>query len=259
MKANPQVKVLVLGMAVALGVGGLAYTPETRAQWVVTDPGHTMQTIMAEVARAADAATDYAQQLQQVQNQYMQLANDAKNLANLPNNIFQQYASIYQAYNQQLQQLQGLMSDLSNVRSSYQQQYPDLAASNPTFQQMSQLTREWEQSGRQNIEDALANGAAVLSTMQQTQQGFQSLGNDSQAASGALQAMQAGNQINMLVGQELMKLNAQTVAYQQAQLQEQARQIAADQVTQRNMYNSYSGGNAYTPSNVQPADRIGDN
>lgn len=259
MKAHPQMKALVLGMAVALGVGGLTYTPETRAQWVVTDPGHTIQTIMSEVARAVDAASDYAQQLQQVQNQYMQLTNDARNLANLPNNIFQQYASIYHAYNQQLQQLQGLMSDLNNVRSSYQQQYPDLAASNPTFQQMSQLTRQWEQSGRQNIEDALANGAAVLSTMQQTQQGFQSLGNDSQAATGALQAMQAGNQINMLVGQELMKLNAQTVAFQQAQLQEQARQIAADQVTQQNMRNSYSGGNAYTPSNVQPADRVGDN
>ena len=259
MKAHPQVKALVLGMAVALGIGGLTYTPETRAQLVVSDPVHTFQTIMSEIARAVDAAGDYAQQLQQVQNQYTQLVNDARNLTSLPNDIFQQYASTYQAYNQQLQQIQGLMRDLDNVRAGYQQQYPDLAAGNPTFQQMSQLTRQWEQSGRRNIEDALANGAAVLSTMQQTQQGFQSLGNDSQAATGALQAMQAGNQINMLVGQELMKLNAQTVAFQQAQLQEQARQIAADQVTQQNMRNSYSGGNAYTPSNVQPADRVGDN
>lgn len=234
MKAHPQMKALVLGMAVALGVGGLTYTPETRAQWVVTDPGHTFQTIMSEIARAVDAASDYAQQLQQVQNQYTQLANDARNLANLPNNIFQEYASIYQAYNQQLQQLQGLMSDLSNVRDSYQQQYPDWANGNPTFEQMSQLTRQWEQSGRQNIEDALANGAAVLSTMQQSQQGFQSLGNDSQAATGALQAMQAGNQINMLVGQELMKLNAQTVAFQQAQLQEQARVISVQSKAKRN-------------------------
>lgn len=234
MKAHPQMKALALGMAIALGVGGLTYTPETRAQWVVTDPAHTIQTIVSEIARAVDAATDYAQQLQQVQNQYTQLANDARNLTSLPNNIFQQYASIYQAYNQQLQQIQGLMGDLNTVRSSYQQQYPDLAAGNPTFQQMSQLSRQWEQSGRQNIEDALANGAAVLSTMQQSQQGFQSLGNDSQSATGALQAMQAGNQINMLVGQELMKLNAQTVAFQQAQLQEQAREISIQNKARRN-------------------------
>lgn len=234
MKAHPQMKALALGMAIALGVGGLTYTPETRAQWVVTDPAHTIQTIVSEIARAVDAATDYAQQLQQVQNQYTQLANDARNLTSLPNNIFQQYASIYQAYNQQLQQIQGLMGDLNTVRSSYQQQYPDLAAGNPTFQQMSQLSRQWEESGRQNIEDALANGAAVLSTMQQSQQGFQSLGNDSQSATGALQAMQAGNQINMLVGQELMKLNAQTVAFQQAQLQEQAREISIQNKARRN-------------------------
>lgn len=250
MKAHPQMKALVLGMAVALGVGGLTYTPETRAQWVVTDPGHTFQTIMSEIARAVDAASDYAQQLQQVQNQYTQLANDARNLTNLPNDIFQQYTSIYQAYNQQLQQIQGLMRDLDNVRAGYQQQYPDWANGNPTFEQMSQLTRQWEQSGRQNIEDALANGAAVLSTMQQSQQSFQSLGNDSQAATGALQAMQAGNQINMLVGQELMKLNAQTVAFQQAQLQEQARVISVQSKAKRNNEQAYgdwdsvkSGGN----------------
>ena len=258
MKAHPQVKALVLGMAAALGIGGLTYTPDTRAQFVVTDPGHTIQTIMSEVARAVDAASDYAQQLQQVQNQYMQLTNDARNLANLPNNIFQQYASIYQAYNQQLQQLQGLMSDLNNVRASYQQQYPDLAASNPTFQQMSQLSRQWEQAGRQNIEDALANGAAVLSTMQQTQQGFQSLGNDSQAATGALQAMQAGNQINMLVGQELMKLNAQTVAFQQAQLQQQARELASDQASNQKLRAAYGNGNAFNKSSEAPAPRLGD-
>ena len=105
----------------------------------------------------------------------------------------------------------------------------------------------------------LLTAFAGLNTLQAAQSNFEQLGNASQSAGGALQAMQAGNQINMAVGQELMKLNAQTAVFQQALLEEQAREMAGDQVVNKKLQNAYSGGKAYQRSNATPAPTLGGN
>lgn len=183
----------------------------------------------------------YAKQIQQYKAQLDSLANEARNLASLPLSLVQQYQSIYQQYAQTVQQLRGVMNDVSNLRDRFQQLYPDLTRGNYTFDQLTALTRQWEQSGRENIEDALAGGAQVLATMQGTANSLQQLGQASQSATGALQAMQAGNQINMMLGQELMKLNAQTAMFQQAALQEQARVMAIEAKARANNERVNSG------------------
>lgn len=260
MKIHSQLKAIALGVALAVGGGTATYAPPANAQWVVFDPANftqNLQQALQAVVQVSNQIKDYAAQMQQIRNQVAQLANEGRNLASLPTSVLQQYQQIYSQYAQQVQQLQGLMSNLSKTRAQFQQQYPDIANGNQSFAQLTALTSQWETSGRQNIEDALAGGASVLGTLQSSQQGFQTLGQASQSATGALQAMQAGNQINMMVGQELMKLNAQTAMYQQSVLQEQARQQGADQVTQRYLDNAYSGGNGYKPSTATPAPPLG--
>lgn len=260
MKVHSQLQGIALGVALAIGAGTAAYAPPANAQWVVYDPANFMQNLqqaLQSVEQVSNQIKDYAAQMQQIQNQVAQLANEGRNLASLPTSVLQQYQQIYGQYAQQVQQLQGLMSNLSKTRDQFQQQYPDIAKGNQSFQQLTALTSQWQTSGRQNIEDALAGGASVLGTLPTSQQGFQTLGQASQSATGALQAMQAGNQINMMVGQELMKLNAQTAMFEQAVLQEQARQQGADQVSQRYLDNAYNGGNAYKPSTATPAPALG--
>lgn len=240
MKA-PKLKAFVIGMALALGAGTATYTPPAQALTVFDPVNFTqnLQQALQAVAQVSNQVRDYAQQLQQVQNQYQQLANDARNLTGLPQSIFNEYTSIYREYQRTVSQLQGMMRDLSQARDNFQRMYPDMANGNYTFDQLSQFTRDWEQGGRQNIEDALVTGASVLDTLDATQNSFRQMGDASQSAQGALQAMQAGNQINMLVGQELMKLNTQTAVYQQAVLQDQARQQAIQSKAKANNERAY--------------------
>jgi len=254
MKVHLHLKAIALGVAIVL-TGSTAVTYAPQAQAYTSCP--QCATEWTQIMNNVELVMHYAKQVQQYQAQLTQLANEAKNLASLPTNMLGQYQQTYSEYAQTVQQLKGVMGNLSKARDSYQQQYPDLANGNQSFAELSAFTKQWEQSGRQNIEDALTGGAAVLDTMQTSQQGFQQLGFASQSANGALQAMQAGNQINIGVGQELMKLNAQTAMFQQSVLQEQARQQGADQVTQRYLDNAYSGGNGYKPSTSAPAPPLG--
>ena len=221
---------LALGVALAVGVGSLAIAPEpAHAQWVVFDPANYSQNILTAL-RALESnlheIKDYAAQLQQIQNQVTGLANDARNLKALPQNIVSQYQQAYQQFQQQVQQTQGLMKNLANVRTQFGQQYPTQAASNATYQNIGGIIDAWNNTDRQNLQDALASGSAVLSQMQSSQANVTSLVAASQSATGALQAAQASNQLQGVVAQELMKLNAQQAMMQQVQLQREAKDDA---------------------------------
>lgn len=89
-------------------------------------------------------------------------------------------------------------------------------------------------------------------------QQLETTGQAPQSATGAIAATQAGNQINMLVGQEMMKLNAQTAAINQAVLEEQTRQMSGDHLTQRNMENAYSSDKAFQKSSQLVAKLVGE-
>ena len=78
-RLNPRTNARALACAIALTVGvGLTAPQPATAQWVVTDPGHTIQTIISEGKRAADAAADYAAQAQQLQTQIRQYEDMVK-------------------------------------------------------------------------------------------------------------------------------------------------------------------------------------
>lgn len=174
-----------------------------------------------------------------------------RNLASLPSNVFGQYQRVYDSYKQSINQLRGSMANLQNTRDLFAQRYPQVT-DDATFQQLSTMVDQWQSQGRENVEDALYSGAAVLDTLDSTNQQFETMGQASQSATGALAATQAGNQINMLVGQEMMKLNAQTAAMNQAVLEEQARQFASDQANNVKLSKAH-GSSAYDKSTVAPA------
>lgn len=253
MKARVALSSFTLAILAGIAGGaGTVYSPPAQAFACAN-----CATEWTQIMNNIQLVQQYAKQIEQYRAQLESLANEARNLASLPLSLVQQYQSIYQQYAQTVQQLRGVMSDITTLRDRFRQLYPDIANGNYTFDQLDAMTRQWEQSGRENIEDALAGGAQVLATMQGTASSLQQLGQASQSASGALQAMQAGNQIAMMLGQELMKLNAQTAMFQQAILQEQARQMAGDQVANKRLKHAYSGGNAYNKSTATPAPRLG--
>jgi len=227
---NLKLSTLAVGVVFAVGVGSLALAPQpAQAQWVVFDPTNFSQNILTALRTLQSNLNEvrsYTTQLQQLTNQITSLGNEARNLTALPQNILSQYQQTFQQFQQQVQQTQGLMKNLTNVRTQFQQQYPNYAATNPDFQNFSGIIDSWNQTDRQNLQDALASGAAVLGQMQSGQSNVVSIVAASQSATGALQASQATNQLQGVVADELMKLNAQQAMMQQVQLQREAKDDA---------------------------------
>lgn len=249
---------LSIAVALAVGASSVAYAPPAQAI-VCTNCSNIVTQIVQNSREAlayAKQLDQYRTQLMQLNNQIQGLANQARNLASLPTSIIAEYQRVYQGYMQSYQQLKGSMAKLQNLRNDFKNLYPNSAGSFDSWEKIAHMTQQWEERGASNVEDALYAGASVLDAMESTNSQFQTAAQASQSAQGILQATQAGNQTNMLVGQELMKLNMQMAIANQAALEEQARQIAGDRVTQRNIDNAYSGGKAYDKSSAPAANSV---
>lgn len=237
---NQKLSAVAVGLAIAMGVSALAVAPQpAHAQWVVFDPTNFSQNLLT----ALRTLQSNLNELQQIENQVTSLQNQARNLASLPQNILQQYQQTFQQFQQQVAQTEGLMKNLTNIRTQFQQQYPNYANTNPDFKSLSTIIDTWNATDRQNTQDALASGAAVLSQMQTGQANVASIVASSQSATGALQAAQASNQLNGIVAQEVMRMSAQQAMYQQAQLQRQAKDDAErDLMTKMRQHNKADWG-----------------
>ncbi|MEB1118957.1 conjugal transfer protein [Xanthomonas campestris pv. campestris] len=244
---------LTVAIGIAVAGGTAVYAPPAQALVCANCSNLVTQLLQQsqEISAYAKQVQQYKTQMDQLNLQIQQVANEGRNLASLPRNVFGEYQQVYNSYKQSINQLRGSMAKLQNTRDMFAQRYPQVT-NDATFQQLSAMVDQWQSQGRENVEDALYSGAAVLDTLDSTNQQFETMGQASQSATGALAATQAGNQINMLVGQEMMKLNAQTAAMNQAVLEEQARQLASDQANNIKVNRAY-GSSAYDKSTVAPA------
>ncbi|UNU01232.1 conjugal transfer protein [Xanthomonas translucens] len=259
MKIRRFTAALTVAIGIAVAGGTAVYAPPAQALVCVNCSNLVTQLLQQsqEISAYAKQVQQYKTQMDQLNLQIQQVANEGRNLASLPSNVFGQYQQVYDSYKQSINQLRGSMANLANTRDTFAQRYPQVT-NDATFQQLSAMVDQWQSQGRNNVEDALYSGAAVLDTLDSTNKQFATMGQASQSATGALAATQAGNQINMLVGQEMMKLNAQTAAMNQAVLEEQARQMASDRVTQRNIENAYGSDKAFQKSTEPAAKSVGE-
>lgn len=250
---------LTVAIGIAVAGGSAVYAPPAQALVCVNCSNLVTQLLQQsqEITAYAKQVQQYKTQLDQLNLQIQQVANEGRNLTSLPRNVFGEYQQVYNSYKQSINQLRGSMANLQNTRDTFAQRYPQVT-NDATFQQLSAMVDQWQSQGRNNVGDALYSGAAVLDTLDSSNQQFETMGHASQSATGALAATQAGNQISMLIGQEMMKLNAQTAAMNQAVLEEQARQLAGDRVTQRNIENAYGSDKAFQKSTQPAAKPIGE-
>lgn len=204
---------------------GLALSLPAIAQWVVFDPSNFGENVLT-AARSLQAninqATEIANQVQQLHNQIMMLSDQGRNLQALPDSLLQNYSSSMGQLVQQSQHINGLMGNLSQLQSQYQQQYPSWANSSPDMAQLNQLETQWNTQDASNYQAALTSGATVLQQLPTSQADIARLGQDSQNAPGALSAIQAGNNLSVAIAGQLQTLNTQTATFQQAELQHMA-------------------------------------
>ena len=220
--------------------------PAAHAQWVVIDPTNLAQNLMT----AANTLEQINNQIKQLQNQAQSLTNQAKNLTGLDFSALNELRAALSATNQLIQQAQGLAFNVQQMETQFQQLYPEsFSATVPSGQMVLDARKRWT-----NSLDALRTATKVQS---QAVQNFASdertltdLVNRSQSAVGALQAMQATNQLLALQSRQAMQAQQLQISQDRATALEQARQVAVQERAREVRRRFMGSGTPYTPYTV---------
>ena len=213
---------------------------------IVFDPSNYAQNVLT-AARTMEQITN---QITSLQNEAQSLINQARNLASLPYNSLQQLQQNVQRTQQLLQQAQNIAFNVQNVDQMFQRQYGQVSLSSSDAKLISDARTRW-QTTVGGLQDAMRVQAGVVTNIDANRTEMSSLIGQSQGATGALQATQAGNQLLALQSQQLSDLIAVISANGRATaITEAERATAADQGReQRRRF--LTPGSGYQPGNAR--------
>ncbi|WP_257541804.1 MULTISPECIES: P-type conjugative transfer protein TrbJ [unclassified Sphingobium] len=217
------------------GLGGIVYDPSNYAQNLLT---------------AARTLQQINNQITSLQNEATMLINQAKNLASLPYSSLQALQQNVQRTQQLLAQAQNIAFDVQKVDQIFQTQYGNVSMSATDGQLVADARSRWQNTVG-GLQDAMRVQAGVVGNIDTNRTQMSALVGQSQNATGALQATQAGNQLLALQSQQLSDLIALMSANGRAQaLSEAERATAAEQGrVQRERF--LTPGSGYQPGNAR--------
>lgn len=217
------------------GFGRIVYDPSNYAQNVLT---------------AARTLQQINNQITSLQNEATMLINQAKNLASLPYSSLQQLQQNVQRTQQLLSQAQSIAFDVQKVDQIFQSQYGNVSLSATDVQLVTDARSRWQNTVG-GLQDAMRVQAGVVGNIDTNRTQMSELVGQSQGATGALQATQAGNQLLALQSQQLSDLIALMSANGRSEaLIEAERATTAEQGrVQRERF--LTPGSGYQPGNAQ--------
>ena len=217
------------------GFGRIVYDPTNHAENLLT-AARTLEQINNQIAS--------------LQNEAQMLINQARNLASLPYSSLQQLQQNVQRTQQLLGQAQNIAFDVQNIDQMFQQDYGNLSLTATDQQLTADARSRWENTVG-GLQDAMRVQAGVVGNIDSNRAEMAALVGQSQGATGALQATQAGNQLLALQSQQLSDLIAVMSANGRAEaLIEAERATAAEQGRiQRERF--LTPGTGYQPGNAQ--------
>lgn len=178
---------------------------------------------------AARALEQINNQITSLQNEAQMLINQARNLASLPHSSLQQIQQSVQRTQQLLGQAQSIAFDVGQIDQAFQQRYGNITLSASDTDLVAGARSRW-QTTVGGLHDALRVQASVVGNVDANRAEMATLVGQSQGATGALQATQAGNQLLALQSQQLSDLIAVMSANgRAAALSEAERATAAEQ------------------------------
>ncbi len=216
------------------------------AQWVVYDPTNYVQNVLT----AARSLQQINNQITALQNQAQGLINQARNLASLPFSSLQQLQQSVQRTQQLLAQAQSIAFDVQQIDRAFQTTYGNASLS-ATDQQLITQARERWQNTVGGLQDAMRVQAGVVGNIDANRTQMSNLVSQSQGATGALQATQAGNQILALQSQQLSDLVALLSANGRASALTEAERAAAAEQGREQRRRFLTPGTGYTPGSAQ--------
>ena len=237
-------------LAAALLIAPVALSPmwtaPAHAQWIVYDPTNYAQNVLT-AARALQQVTN---QITSLQNEAQMLINQARNLASLPYSALQQLQQSVQRTQQLLAQAQNIAYSVQQIDQAFQTKYANVSMSASDAQLIADAKTRWQNTVG-GLQDAMRLQATVVGNIDTNRTQMSALVGQSQGATGALQATQAGNQLLALQAQQLADLTAVISANGRAQALQSAEQAAAAAQGQEQRRRFLTPGTGYHPGNAQ--------
>ena len=232
-------------LAVPLALSPVFSTPAT-AQWIVYDPTNYAQNVLT----AARTLQQVNQQITQLQNEAQMLINQARNLASLPYSSLQQLQQSVQRTQQLLSQAQGIALNVQQIDRAFQTTYGNASMSASDQALVTQARERWQNTVG-GLQDAMRVQAGVVGNIDTNRSEMSALVGQSQGATGALQATQAGNQLLALQAQQLADLTAVVAANGRAQSLSEAERAAAAEQGREQRRRFLTPGSGYQPGNAR--------
>lgn len=223
---------LAIGLALILA----APAAPALAQLAVYDPSNYVQNVL----QAARALQTINNQIASLQNEAQMLIGQAKNLASLPYSSLAVLQAQVARTKSLLSQAQHLADDVGTIQQAFTTNYGAISLSTANATLVARADARWAASVA-GFQDALKVQASVLGGLDAGTGQMTALVSQSQGASGALQAAQAGNQILALQAQQLSDLAALIAAQGRAQALEAADQ-AASRADAKARFSKFMGG-----------------
>lgn len=216
-------------------LGGIVFDPSNYAQNVLT---------------AARSLQQITNQITSLQNQAQSLINQARNLASLPYSALQQLQQSVQRTQSLLSQAQNIAYDVQSIDRAFQLKYGSTAMSASDTQLIADARARWQNTVG-GLQDAMRVQAGVVGNIDTNRTQMSALIGQSQGATGALQAAQAGNQLLALQAQQLADLTALIAANGRAQALQSAEQAAAAAQGQEQRRRFLTPGSGYQPGTAK--------
>ncbi len=217
-----------------------------QAQWVVVDPTNLVQNTLTAI-RTLEQINN---QINQLQNEAQMLINQARNLANLDFNIVNRLRSTLATTERLIAEAQGLAYDVQNLDRDFARLYPEQYAATISGDQMFRDARERWKNTLDGLHTAMRMQSQVSQNLSQDESALADLVSQSQSATGALQAMQATNQLLGLQAKQSIQAQQLQITQERAAALELARQAAAIERGREVTRRFLGEGTPYTPQRV---------
>jgi P-type conjugative transfer protein TrbJ len=213
---------------------------------IVYDPTNYAQNVL-QAARALEQITN---QITSLQNEAQMLINQARNLASLPYSSLQRLQQSVQRTQQLLAQAQNIAFDVQQIDRAFQTTYGNASLSASDQQLVAGARTRWQNTVG-GLQDAMRVQATVVGNIDTNRAEMSALIGQSQGATGALQATQAGNQLLALQAQQLADLTAVVAANGRADALSQAERAAAAEQGREQRRRFLTPGSGYQPGNAK--------
>ena len=241
MKTRP----LSLSLAVVFTASLLAASPAWAWKTVFDPSNYTQNTLTA--VRTLEQINN---QINQLQNEARMLMNQARNLASLDFNVVNRLRATLSATDRLIGEAQGLSYDVALMDQEFALLYPDQYAATVSGDGMAQDARARWQHTLDGLHTAMRVQAQATQNLREDEGALADLVSQSQSAQGALQAMQATNQLLALQAKQTIQAQQLQITQDRAAALDLAQRAAAVERAREVRRRFQGSGTPYTPQAV---------